>query len=68
MDQLSNNDASVSYSDGTATFQTLDIISEKCKRDVGYIVDAWINDLSKGGNIETRSMALQVISWCCKCC
>ena len=37
--------------------QTLDTIPEKCKRDVGYIVDAWINDLSKGGNIETRRMA-----------
>ena len=31
--------------------------SAKCKRDVGYIVDAWINDLSKGGNIETRRVA-----------
>ena len=31
--------------------------SAKCKRDVGYIVDAWINDLSKGGNIETRTVA-----------
>ena len=31
--------------------------SAKCKRDVGYIVDAWINDLSKGGNIETRIAA-----------
>ena len=31
--------------------------SAKCKRDVGYIVDAWINDLSKGGNLETRTVA-----------
>jgi hypothetical protein len=31
--------------------------SYKCERDVGYIVDAWINDLSKGGNLETRIVA-----------
>ena len=29
----------------------------KCKRDVGYILDAWINDLARGGNIETRRIA-----------
>ena len=52
-----NSDASVSYSDGTANFTNFRYNSEKCKRDVGYIVDAWINDLSKGGNIETRRMA-----------
>ena len=25
----------------------------KCKRDVGYLVDAWISDLTGGGNAET---------------
>ena len=29
----------------------------KCKRDVGLIVDAMINDLGKGGNLETRRHA-----------
>ena len=52
-----NTDATVTYSDGTANFTGFRYNSEKCKRDVGYIVDAWINDLSKGGNIETRRMA-----------
>lgn len=31
--------------------------SAKCERDVGYIVDAWINDLSRGGNLQTRIAA-----------
>lgn len=30
---------------------------EKCKRDVGYIVDAYIYDLSYGGNEKTRETA-----------
>ena len=29
----------------------------KCFRDTGYIVDAWVNDLSRGGNLETRRVA-----------
>ena len=52
-----NTNASVTYSDGTADYTDFRYNSAKCKRDVGYIVDAWINDLSKGGNIETRRMA-----------
>lgn len=31
--------------------------SDKCKRDAGYIIDAWIHDIGKGGNIETRRQA-----------
>ena len=31
--------------------------SAKCKRDVGFIVEAMINDLGKGGNLETRRHA-----------
>jgi hypothetical protein len=42
---------------GTGIWNNFDYSSAKCKRDVGYIVDAWINDLSRGGNIETRRMA-----------
>ena len=49
-----NTGATVTYSDGTANFTGFKYSSAKCKRDVGYIVDAWINDLSRGGNIETR--------------
>ena len=42
---------------GSGIWNNFDYSSAKCKRDVGYIVDAWINDLAKGGNIETRRMA-----------
>ena len=42
---------------GSGIWNNFDYSSAKCKRDVGYIVDAWINDLSRGGNIETRRMA-----------
>ena len=52
-----NTGASVTYSDGTANYTGFKYSSAKCKRDVGYIVDAWINDLSRGGNIETRRIA-----------
>jgi hypothetical protein len=31
--------------------------SDKCKRDVGKIVDAMVHDIGRGGNIETRRMA-----------
>ena len=63
-----NTDATVTYSDGTANFTGFRYNSEKCKRDVGYIVDAWINVLSKGGNIETRRMASSYSSRCFECC
>ncbi|MBR20674.1 MAG: hypothetical protein CMA64_11130 [Euryarchaeota archaeon] len=52
-----NTDATVNYSDGTANFTGYKYDSARCKRDVGYIVDAWRNDLARGGNIETRRMA-----------
>ena len=45
---------------GSGIWNNFDYSSAKCKRDVGYIVDAWINDLGKGGNLETRRM-VQVI-------
>ncbi len=31
--------------------------TSKCERDVGYVLDAYINDLRYGGNIETRFVA-----------
>ncbi len=52
-----NTGATVNYSDGTANYTNFKYSSAKCKRDVGYIVDAWINDLARGGNIETRRIA-----------
>tara|TARA_B100001057_G_scaffold147946_1_gene147884 strand:- start:134 stop:8017 length:7884 start_codon:yes stop_codon:yes gene_type:complete len=52
-----NTNATVTYSDGTADYTNFRYNSAKCKRDVGYIVDAWINDLARGGNIETRRIA-----------
>ena len=30
---------------------------DKCRRDVGYVIDAYINDLRYGGNEETREVA-----------
>jgi len=47
---------------GSGIWNNFDYSSEKCKRDVGYIVDAWINDLSKGGNLETRRMAASYLA------
>jgi hypothetical protein len=31
--------------------------AEKCERDVGYVLDAYLNDLRYGGNIQTRLIA-----------
>jgi len=42
---------------GSGIWNNFDYSSAKCKRDVGYIVDAWINDLARGGNLETRISA-----------
>ena len=47
---------------GAGIWNNFDYSSAKCKRDVGYIVDAWINDLSKGGNLETRRMAASYLA------
>ena len=47
---------------GSGIWNNFDYSSAKCKRDVGYIVDAWINDLSRGGNIETRRMAASYLA------
>jgi hypothetical protein len=30
-----------------------EVIKAKCKRDVGYLVDAWITDITGGGNADT---------------
>mgnify|MGYP001417431783 CR=1 FL=1 len=57
-----NTGATVNYSDGTANYTGFKYSSAKCKRDVGYIVDAWINDLSRGGNIETRRVAASYLA------
>ena len=39
------------------TWYNFNYSQPKCRRDTGYIVDAWVNDLSRGGNIETRRIA-----------
>ena len=31
----------------------------KCRRDIGILIDATINDLKKGGNVQSRKAALQ---------
>ena len=28
--------------------------SPKCQRDIGYVIDAYVNDIRYGGNVETR--------------
>jgi hypothetical protein len=35
---------------------------EKCLRDMGYIVDALINDIKKGGNVKSREAALEYVN------
>ena len=35
---------------------------EKCERDMGYIVDAIINDIKKGGNVKSREAALEYVT------
>jgi len=34
---------------------------EKCERDMGYIVDAFIYDLTHGGNVKSREAALRYV-------
>jgi hypothetical protein len=34
-------------------------VREKCKRDIGYLVDAWIADVTGGGNAETQRIGRQ---------
>ncbi len=43
------------YSDYNFAEYTYD--SSKCERDVGYIFDAYLNDLKYGGNAKTRTIA-----------
>jgi hypothetical protein len=31
--------------------------SEKCERDIGYVIDAYLNDIRYGGNVKTRFVA-----------
>jgi hypothetical protein len=38
---------------GNAPFGGFSYDAEKCKRDVGYVIDAYINDLRYGGNEKT---------------
>ena len=52
-----NTGPNSNHSDGTADFTGFRYNPAKCKRDVGYTPDAWINDLARGGNIETRRIA-----------
>ena len=47
---------------GSGIWNNFDYSSAKCKRDVGYIVDAWINDLSRGGNLQTRIAAASYLA------
>jgi len=35
--------------------------SDKCERDMGFIVDAFIHDLTHGGNVKTREAALKYV-------
>ena len=34
-------------------------VATKCKRDIGYLVDAWVTDLTGGGNAETIRISRQ---------
>ena len=45
----------ISYSDYNFAGYVYD--SDKCKRDVGYVLDAYANDLKYGGNIEIRHVS-----------
>lgn len=36
--------------------------SKKCERDMGYIIDAFIYDLTHGGNIKSREVALSYVT------
>jgi hypothetical protein len=45
----------ISYSDYNFAGYAYD--SDKCKRDVGYVLDAYANDLKYGGNIEIRHVS-----------
>lgn len=36
--------------------------SKKCERDMGYIIDAFIYDLTHGGNVKSREVALSYVT------
>jgi len=36
--------------------------SKKCERDMGYIIDAFVYDLTHGGNIKSREAALEYVT------
>jgi hypothetical protein len=38
----------------SATYENYTFNSEKCQRDLGYVLDAYLHDLRYGGNEETR--------------
>ena len=49
--------------DGTSPFTTtFDYNSDKCERDMGFIVDALIWDVTHGGNVRTREAALKYVN------
>lgn len=41
----------------TRTFANYIYDTAKCERDIGYVVDAYLNDLRYGGNVRTRFVA-----------
>ena len=46
---------SISFS--TRNFPNYIYDSAKCERDIGYVVDAYLNDIRYGGNVKTRFVA-----------
>ena len=46
----------------TANFPNLTYDSAKCERDMGYIVDALIHDITHGGNVKSREAALSYVN------
>ena len=51
--QWINNQVATHTNAGSGIFDGFTFDATKCKRDTGLIVDAWVNDLGKGGNLET---------------
>jgi hypothetical protein len=41
----------------TAPFQDYEYSTAKCERDIGYVLEALINDLKFNGNVQTRYIA-----------
>jgi len=52
----------IANADPGSIWESFDYDEYKCERDIGFIVDAFINDLRRGGNEKSRDAALSYVN------